>query len=37
MSHVLHRNISITVPTVKRAEGNYLIDDTGKRYLDAVR
>ena len=35
MSHVLHRNISITVPTVKRAEGNYLIDDTGKRYLDA--
>ena len=35
MSHVLHRNISITVPTVKSAEGNYLIDDTGKKYLDA--
>ncbi|MBT6031163.1 MAG: aspartate aminotransferase family protein [Kordiimonadaceae bacterium] len=35
MSHVLHRNISIKVPTVKSAEGNYLIDDTGKKYLDA--
>ncbi|MDG1996759.1 MAG: aspartate aminotransferase family protein, partial [Emcibacteraceae bacterium] len=35
MSHVLHRNISKPVPTVKSADGNYLIDDTGKRYLDA--
>lgn len=35
MSHVLHRNIGITVPTVKSADGNYLIDDTGKKYLDA--
>ena len=35
MSHVLHRNIIKTVPTVKSADGNYLIDDTGKRYLDA--
>lgn len=35
MSHVLHRNINITVPTVKSADGNYLIDDTGKKYLDA--
>jgi len=35
MSHVLHRNINVTVPTVKSADGNYLIDDTGKKYLDA--
>ncbi|MCP5382829.1 MAG: aspartate aminotransferase family protein [Kordiimonadaceae bacterium] len=35
MSHVLHRNISISVPIVKSADGNYLIDDTGKKYLDA--
>ncbi|HRW28585.1 MAG TPA: aminotransferase class III-fold pyridoxal phosphate-dependent enzyme, partial [Emcibacteraceae bacterium] len=35
MSHVLHRNISISVPIVKSADGNYLIDEKGKRYLDA--
>ena len=35
MSHVLHRNISKPVPTVKSADGNYLIDETGKKYLDA--
>lgn len=35
MSHVLHRNISKPVPTVKSAYGNYLIDETGKKYLDA--
>ncbi|MBT6328587.1 MAG: aminotransferase class III-fold pyridoxal phosphate-dependent enzyme, partial [Kordiimonadaceae bacterium] len=35
MSHVLHRNISKPVPTVKSAEGHYLIDETGKKYLDA--
>lgn len=35
MSHVLHRNISKSVPIVKSGDGNYLIDDTGKKYLDA--
>jgi len=35
MSHVLHRNISKPVPTVKSAEGHYLIDETEKKYLDA--
>lgn len=35
MSHVLHRNISKPVPIVDSSDGNYLIDETGKRYLDA--
>ncbi len=35
MSHVLHRTIRGKVPIVKSADGNYLIDDTGKKYLDA--
>lgn len=35
MSQVLHRTIKGTIPVVKGADGNYLIDDTGKKYLDA--
>lgn len=35
MSHVLHRNINTSVPIVESADGNYLIDENGKRYLDA--
>lgn len=35
MSHVFHRTIKGTVPVVKGADGNYLIDETGKKYLDA--
>ncbi len=35
MSHVLHRTIKGSVPVVKSADGNYLIDETGKKYLDA--
>lgn len=35
MSHVLRRNLTATQPTIVRGEGAYLIDDSGKRYLDA--
>ena len=35
MSSVLHRTLNSTLPTVAGGEGNYLIDHTGKRYLDA--
>ncbi|SDG48530.1 aspartate aminotransferase family protein [Sulfitobacter delicatus] len=35
MSHVLHRNLRATQPVIVSGEGNFLIDDKGKRYLDA--
>lgn len=35
MSHILHRSLEAALPMVVEAEGNYLIDDAGKRYLDA--
>ena len=35
MSSILHRTLELTPPTAGRGEGNYLIDDAGKRYLDA--
>ena len=35
MTYVLHRSLSAILPTVIGGEGNYLIDATGKRYLDA--
>ena len=35
MSSVLHRTLEWTPPTAVAGEGNYLIDHTGKRYLDA--
>ncbi|CAN7760791.1 aspartate aminotransferase family protein [Rhizobium leguminosarum bv. viciae] len=35
MSHVLHRSLEATLPTAVGGEGNFLIDHTGKRYLDA--
>jgi adenosylmethionine-8-amino-7-oxononanoate aminotransferase len=35
MSHVLRRTLTGNQPTIVRGEGAYLIDDTGKRYLDA--
>ncbi|MDG9883816.1 aspartate aminotransferase family protein [Pseudomonas sp. GD04058] len=35
MSHVLHRSFNHTYPTAVAGDGPYLIDSTGKRYLDA--
>lgn len=35
MSHVLRRSLTADQPTIVRGEGSYLIDETGKRYLDA--
>ncbi len=35
MSSILHRTLELTPPTAVAGEGNYLIDDAGKRYLDA--
>ena len=35
MSSVLHRSLNTTLPTVAGGEGSFLIDDAGKRYLDA--
>lgn len=34
MSHIFHRNSSITPPTVSHGKGVYLYDSTGKQYLD---
>lgn len=33
-TRILHRQMKKPLPTVERGEGCYLIDDTGKRYLD---
>jgi adenosylmethionine-8-amino-7-oxononanoate aminotransferase len=35
MSHIFHRNSLREPPRAVRGEGIYVIDDTGKRYLDA--
>ncbi|WP_434713533.1 aspartate aminotransferase family protein (plasmid) [Rhizobium sp. YTUHZ045] len=35
MSHVLHRSLEAALPTIVGGDGNFLIDHTGKRYLDA--
>ena len=35
MSSIIHRTLELTLPTAVGGEGNYLIDDAGKRYLDA--
>jgi len=35
MSHVLHRDLKRTLPVAVKGEGAYIIDSTGKRYLDA--
>ncbi len=35
MSNVLHRTLSASLPTIVGGDGNHLIDDSGKRYLDA--
>lgn len=35
MSHVWHRSTLTTPPTILRGEGAYLIDTTGRHYLDA--
>ena len=35
MTHVIHRHTHVTPPTASKGEGAYIIDTTGKRYLDA--
>lgn len=35
MSHVFHRQTRASLPVIDRGEGVYLVDTTGKRYLDA--
>jgi adenosylmethionine-8-amino-7-oxononanoate aminotransferase len=35
MTHVIHRNLRSEVPTAVAGDGPYIIDSTGKRYLDA--
>lgn len=35
MTSVLHRSFNVALPSVVAGQGNYLIDDKGKRYLDA--
>ncbi|TDQ84479.1 hypothetical protein A8950_1035 [Dongia mobilis] len=35
MSHVLHRDLKHVLPRAVKGEGAYIIDSTGKRYLDA--
>jgi len=35
MSHVLHRSFTQTYPTAVAGDGPYLIDSSGRRYLDA--
>lgn len=34
MSHVLHRDLTQTLPIAVRGDGPYIIDSDGKRYLD---
>lgn len=35
MTHVLHRDLRTTLPEAVRGEGAYIVDKSGKRYLDA--
>jgi 4-aminobutyrate aminotransferase-like enzyme len=35
MTHVFHRNARAVPPVAVRGDGIYVIDSTGKRYLDA--
>ncbi|KZL12648.1 Taurine--pyruvate aminotransferase [Pseudovibrio axinellae] len=35
MSHIFPRNMRVTLPTAVKGDGCYLIDEDGKRYLDA--
>lgn len=35
MSHILHRSLNSSLPTVVGGEGNHLFDSEGKKYLDA--
>jgi adenosylmethionine-8-amino-7-oxononanoate aminotransferase len=35
MTHVLHRHLRVTPPVAVGGEGVYLVDATGRRYLDA--
>lgn len=35
MTHVIHRNLNSSYPTAVAGEGVYIIDNNGRRYLDA--
>ncbi len=35
MTHVFHRNLRASMPVAARGEGVYIVDTTGKRYIDA--
>ena len=35
MSHVFHRHTAADLPTAVKGDGCYIVDDTGRRYLDA--
>jgi adenosylmethionine-8-amino-7-oxononanoate aminotransferase len=35
MSHVFYRKFGVELPVIVRADGVYLYDDRGTRYLDA--
>ena len=35
MSALFQRNLHVSLPNVIKGQGNYLIDETGKKYLDA--
>ena len=35
MTHVFHRHLRKAYPQAVRGEGVYIVDDQGKRYLDA--
>lgn len=36
MRYVLHRNLRAAQPVIVRVQGNFLIDDKGKRHLAAL-
>ncbi|MEQ9489359.1 MAG: hypothetical protein RIM72_10245 [Alphaproteobacteria bacterium] len=35
MTHILHRHTKTLPPVAVKGDGVYIVDNTGKRYLDA--